>query len=634
MGALLVTVLMLAAVWGRSGFNNQFITIGAVGSAITIGVLSLAAFRVAAPQPSRESEAEGNVGFEQTIVGTAELDSRGVIVAVNSAMSSQTGYARDHLIGQSLVAVSHPMDRSRHMNAIEQLLCGEKKEVQFEHRYQRPDNTEIWVSEHMHRVGEAHEARIMVQSQDITYRRQATWELARQALHDELTGLPNRAMLLYRLRAALQTSNTDNAIIGVMFIDVDRFKVVNDSLGHEVGDQLIKFIGKNIGTAIRHGDTVSRFGGDEFVVLCPELSGKSEAVAVAERIRRAVAQPFEHGGNKIHPTLSIGISTCDPHASTADELLRDSDAAMYRAKERGRNRIEFFDDSMRDKLVQRMELESELRTAIRDESLSMYYQSIVELESGQPVGFESLIRWVHPTRGLLSPGQFLPTAEEAGLQSNLDTVALRKTARQLADWAAMFPAAQHLYVSSNIVPKNFKQFVNRIDDALRSSGLPPDRLLVEVVENALLDDADGSLSAIQALKEMGVSIAIDDFGTGYSSLSYLTQFKPDKLKIDRSFVSRLPDDRATAAIIRAIAGMADALDITVIAEGVETIQQAEALHSFGIPLGQGFLYAKPRSPEEITDWFESNHIKPDVIPAPAPFRAFNSANYHSNMSGT
>jgi len=618
-GTLLVTILMLAAVWGRSGFNNQFIAVGAVGAAITILLLALAVFRVAAPASIVAADEDSSVGFEQTIVGTAELDDRGVIVAVNSAMSSQTGYAKDHLVGQSLVAVSHPTDRSRHMNAIEQLLSGEKTEVQFEHRYQRPDDTEIWVSEHMHRVGEGDQTRIMVQSQDITYRRQATWELARQALHDELTGLPNRAMLLYRLRAALQTSNTDGALIGVMFIDVDRFKVVNDSLGHEVGDQLIKFIGKNIGTAIRHGDTVSRFGGDEFVVLCPELSGKSEAVAVAERIRRAIAAPFEHGGNKIHPTLSIGIATCDPHASTADELLRDSDAAMYRAKERGRNRIEFFDDSMRDKLVERMELESDLRTAIRDESLSMYYQSIVELETGQPVGFESLVRWVHPTRGLLSPGQFLPTAEEAGLQANLDTVALRKTARQLAEWAAMFPAAQHLYVSSNIVPKNFKQFVNRIDDALRSSGLPPERLLIEVVEN-------------QSLKEMGVSIAIDDFGTGYSSLSYLTQFKPDKLKIDRSFVSRLPDDRATAAIIRAIAGMADALDITVIAEGVETMQQAEALHAFGIPLGQGFLYAKPRSPEEITDWFELNHIKPDVIPAPAPFRAFNSVNYHSNVS--
>jgi len=239
----------------------------------------------------------------------------------------------------------------------------------------------------------------------------------------------------------------------------------------------------------------------------------------------------------------------------------------------------------------------------------MFYQSIVDAATGYTVGFEALIRWHHPTRGLLSPGVFLPTAEEAGLTGDLDALALRLTCRQMAEWSKKYPAARNLYVSSNIVPTNFTQFVEKIREALHSTGLEPHRLLVEVVENALLDDAEGALQAIQALNEMGVGVAIDDFGTGFSSLSYLTQFRPDKLKIDRSFVMKLPEDRATGAVIQAISDMAKALDITVIAEGVETHEQGAVLRTMGVPLVQGYLFAKPRSASEISDWFEYDHVR-------------------------
>jgi len=626
---LSLVVLVGGGVWvivnaaQESGYTADLFTLRVLASLVVVALIALLLrlpqmlTQFDASDRSRPRSEDGgidpeastaSVTFEQTIVGTAEVDRTGTITAVNTALINQTGRTRDQLLGTKLVSLTHEQDRARQFGEIDALLTGRKSQSQLEHRYIKADGTELWVSEHITRSGVGDNVRLLVQCQDITYRRQATWELAKQALHDELTGLPNRAMLLYRLRSALSSTDS-NQLVGAMFIDVDRFKVVNDSLGHEVGDQLIKHVASRLGTAVRHGDSVSRFGGDEFVVLTPALVNKSEAMAIAERMRRSLQEPFVVDRNKIHPTLSIGVATCAPGEQSADELLRDADAAMYRAKERGRDRIEMFDEGMRDKLVERMELESELRTAIRNEDLSMYYQSLVDLSTGYTVGFESLIRWVHPTRGLLSPGQFLPTAEEAGLQSAIDGVALRKTATQLAEWNKVFPAARNLYVSSNIVPKNFMQFVDRIDDALIASGLPPHQLMIEVVENELLDDADGSLNAIQALKELGVSIAIDDFGTGFSSLSYLTQFKPDKLKIDRSFVSRLPEDRATGTIIQAITSMAQALDITVIAEGVETHEQAAILRSMGVPLGQGFLFAKPRPPEEISGWFTNDHVQ-------------------------
>lgn len=549
--------------------------------------------------------------FEQNIIGVVELDEMGIIVGVNQAYCDQVRRERDDLLGTSLLALTEPADRTRHLAAIDKLMTGTSRTTQVEHRILTgEEGAEVWVLEHLSRSEKSDGKRILVQSQDITFRRYATWELAKQALHDELTGLANRAMLMHRLRTALNAGvdleTGEKPLVGVMFIDVDRFKMVNDSLGHDVGDRLLKHVGERMESAVRVNDTVSRFGGDEFVVLCDNLAGVSEAMAVAERIRASLATPYVDDGATIHATLSIGIAVCNAGEMTADELLRDADAAMYRAKERGRNRVEVFDEGMRKLLVEQMTLESELRTAIESESIAMYFQPIVDSATYATAGFEALIRWPHPTRGLLTPGQFLGVAEEAGLQARLDTVALKKTCQQMAQWAARFPLANELYVSANKVPKNFPQFVQQIREIVASTGLPAGLLVVEVVENALLDDADGALQAIDALKEMGVRVAIDDFGTGYSSLSYLTQFRPTTLKIDRAFVSLLPDDMATASVVQAITEMALALDINVIAEGVETWDQAEALHRMGVPYFQGYLFAKPRPADEIEAWFIEN----------------------------
>jgi len=572
--------------------------------------------------------------FEQNIIGVVELDEMGIIVGANQAYCDQVRRERDDLMGTSLLALTEPADRTRHLAALDKLMTGAARTTQVEHRVLNgEEGSEVWVLEHLSRSENTEGNRILVQSQDITFRRYATWELAKQALHDELTGLANRAMLVHRLRTALNAGvgleTGEKPLVGVMFIDVDRFKMVNDSLGHDVGDRLLKHVGERMETAVRVNDTVSRFGGDEFVVLCDHLTGVSEATAVAERIRASLATPYVDNGATIHPTLSIGIALCNAGEMAADELLRDADAAMYRAKDRGRNRVEVFDEGMRKLLVEQMTLESELRHAIDTEELVMFYQPIVDSATYATAGFEALVRWPHPTRGLLTPGQFLGVAEEAGLVSLLDTVALKKTCSQMARWAARYPLANELYVSANKVPKNFPQFVQQIREIVASTGLPPGLLVVEVVENTLLDDADGALRAIDELKEMGVRVAIDDFGTGYSSLSYLTQFRPTTLKIDRAFVSLLPEDVATASVVQAITEMALALSINVIAEGVETWEQAEVLHRMGVPYFQGYLFAKPRPAEEIETWFKQNESgQGSLAPIDVESRPLASGGFH------
>lgn len=561
--------------------------------------------------------------FEHNIIGVVELDELGIITSVNQAYCDQVGRSREDLVGASLLSITEPLDRTRHLAHLDKLMSGAARKTQVEHRISRTDQqSETWVLEHLARTESGDGFRILAQSEDITFRRYATWELAKQALHDELTGLANRAMLMHRLRAALGSEPSPDTgkapLVGVMFIDIDRFKLVNDSLGHDVGDRLIQHVGSRMQTAVRGNDTVSRFGGDEFVVLCESLTGVSEAMAVAERIRASLAEPYLDDGATIHPTLSIGIAVAPAGDTMPDDLLGDADAALYRAKQRGRNRVEVFDEGMRKLLVEQMALETELRAAIDAEEIAMYYQPIVDSASYATAGFEALVRWPHPTRGLLTPGQFLPIAEEAGLQARLDSVALKIACQQMARWAAKYPLANELYVSANKVPKNFHKFVEHIHEIVASTGLPPQLLVVEVVESALLDDAEGASKAIEKLKGMGVRVAIDDFGTGYSSLSYLTQFSPTTLKIDRAFVSLLPHDQATASVVQAITEMALALDINVIAEGVETWEQAEVLHRMGVPYFQGYLFAKPRPADEIEAWFEANHGESSAGPVDGP----------------
>ncbi|MCB0996881.1 MAG: EAL domain-containing protein [Acidimicrobiales bacterium] len=540
--------------------------------------------------------------FEHAPIGMAELSADGRLIEANAALATQSGRSRADLVGVLLDDVVHPQDRIDHEREMQALLSGERDAIQAELRYLRPDNTEAWIAESVSAVPNADGAprTFLVQAQDITARRRAAWELARQAMHDELTGLPNRALFLNRLKHALERARRSETLLAVMFIDVDRFKLVNDSLGHEQGDRFLMEVSRRIGTAVRGGDTVARFGGDEFVVLCEEVTGASEAMAVAQRIQSELNRPLELAGSNVHATASIGITLNQHGDDSADSLLRDADAAMYRAKDGGRNRTEVFDAAMRTSVVERMVIESDLRHALANGEIVMHYQAIVDPLTHLPVGYEALMRWHHPTRGLLTPGAFLDVASNAGMIERIDSYALQQTCRQIAEWSQRFPAARHLYVATNWSARDLSRFVQQVDQVLSDTRIDPEQLVVEVTETFLLADSDASIEAIAQLKALGVSVAIDDFGTGYSSLSYLTQFDIDHLKIDKSFVDRLPDDHATAAVISAISDMAHVLGIKVVAEGVETDEQFDALLALGAPRLQGYRFAKPRPADEIT----------------------------------
>ena len=539
--------------------------------------------------------------FDLAPIGMAELDIDGNVIEVNEALCQQSGRDRSAIVGRPLSTLVHESDRDAHVGRVASLLDGSTDAVQSEHRYRNEDGHDVWVHESISVIrAESEEPRsLLVQSQDITAQRRAAWELAQQALHDELTGLPNRALFLNRLKHSLRRAERNESHVAVMFIDIDRFKVINDSLGHEVGDRFLVQIAERLGRAVRAGDTVARFGGDEFVVLCEHVSGVSEATAAAQRIQGSFAEPFDLGGGETYVSASVGITLGNSAETSADSLLRDADAAMYRAKEGGRNRFEVFDQSMRSSIVARMEIESQLRTALENGEIVMHYQAIVDPRTHQPAGYEALIRWNHPDKGLLGPGAFLGVAEDAGLIDLIDTFALRSVCHQIATWNAAFPAARNLYLATNWSARNLGRFVHEVEAVLIETAINPHQLVIEVTEGFLLEDSDASLHALQRLKQLGVQIAIDDFGTGYSSLAYLTQFAVDFLKIDQSFVSKLPDDAASAAVIGAIADMASRLGIKLVAEGVETDEQIEMLTSLGSPRLQGYRFAKPRPVADI-----------------------------------
>ena len=429
---------------------------------------------------------------------------------------------------------------------------------------------------------------------DITERKRMEEQLAHGALHDALTGLPNRNLLEDRLALAVRALARRDQPLGVLFIDVDRFKIVNDSLGHEVGDALLVAIAERISAAVRPGDTVARFGGDEFVVVCEELTSAGEALGLAQRVQDAVTPPIAVAGTELVVSVSTGIAlTTDPHALPGS-LLRDADSAMYNAKRSGRARSVVFVDEMRDEVTGRLETETQLRRALMEGQLRVHYQPILGLtgsEVGEVSAVEALVRWQHPTRGLVPPAEFVTIAEETGLIVPLGEWVLEEACRQVVAWEAQ---GTRLSVSVNVSGVQITQpdVVSRVAAVLDRTGVEPSRVALEMTESVLMRDAEETLSVLRALKDLGVRLHVDDFGTGYSSLSYLKRFPVDAVKVDRSFVDGLANDPEDIAIVAAIISLAHSLGIEVIAEGVETPAQLEALQGMGCELAQGYFFSK------------------------------------------
>ncbi|HOC42328.1 MAG TPA: EAL domain-containing protein [Thermoanaerobaculales bacterium] len=439
---------------------------------------------------------------------------------------------------------------------------------------------------------------------DVTARKSAEQQLVYDAFHDGLTGLANRALFIDRLGVVLAARRRQPHFrFAVLFLDLDRFKNINDSLGHTTGDKLLQDIARRIERTLRPGDTIARLGGDEFAILLSHVDDLGDAVRVAERIQEIISTSVVISPHEVYVTASIGIALSSEETRGPEDILRDADIAMYRAKAAGRSRYEVFDSEMHRHAVRLLALETELRRAIEREDFVMHYQPIVALATGRIVGFEGLVRWNHPERGLIAPSHFIGLAEETGLIVPLCWYTLRECCGQASRWQAMFPQEPPLFISVNVSGKLFMQpdAVERLVGILDVSELPPGSLRLEVTENVVVDHGDEVMAKLTRLRALGVQLSIDDFGTGYSSLSYLQRFQYDSLKIDRSFVSTMGLTRDSRNIVKTILNLADDLGIGVVAEGVETEEQAIRLRQMECPLGQGFWFARPLNHDAATE---------------------------------
>jgi diguanylate cyclase (GGDEF)-like protein len=439
-------------------------------------------------------------------------------------------------------------------------------------------------------------------------------QLSHQAFYDRLTDLPNRALLKDRLGVAAARAVRRRGHVAVLFLDLDGFKLVNDSLGHDAGDALLVALAERLRRHVRPEDTVARLGGDEFVVLVEEVADESEALAIAERLLDRLAPRYRIDGHDLFAMGSVGVALSRPGADDPDGLLRDADVAMYHAKSRGKGRCAIFEPGMNAHAEERLALETDLRGALDRGEMRVAYQPIVRLESGRIIEVEALLRWDHPTRGPISPAQFIPIAEETGVIVPLGTWVLGVAARQAVAWRAAHPRVP-VTMSVNLSARQLQHpaLVADVRRIIRDTGLEPKRLKLEVTESAVMHDVDAAVAILELLKTLGIQLAIDDFGTGYSSLAQLRRLPVDVLKIDRAFVNRLEHGPADVAIVRSIMDLAASLDLSVTSEGIETVEQADRLRTLGCTQGQGFLYAHAVSPETIDALLD---VVPPVLPDP------------------
>jgi diguanylate cyclase (GGDEF)-like protein/PAS domain S-box-containing protein len=505
----------------------------------------------------------------------------------------------------AFLALVHPDDRATVTDGFERAVAAHEPFV-FDYRVPLPDGRIRWVRARGRLVCDEAGDLVGMQGtcQDITDRMEAEAALTYHALHDPLTGLPNRTLLLDRIEIALARSARHGRAVAVLFLDLDRFKPINDSRGHATGDTVLQTVASRLRAAVRPSDTVGRLGGDEFVVVSEDAS-VWQATALGERLIRALEKPFEVEGDEVFVTVSVGIAIAD-RAVSADELLRDADVAMYQAKQGGRARSEFFDEAMRTEAAQRLEIATALHRAVERDEFETHYQPMVDLNTGAIVGVEALVRWRHPERGLVSPAAFIPMAEEQGLIVPIGDRVLEESCRQWASWRAQFPAREPLILNVNISARqlNRPEFLESIRAAMARHGVDPGSLCLELTESVLMEDVEAERHTLSALRELGVGLAIDDFGTGYSSLTYLKRFPVTGIKIDQTFVAGLGRDTFDTAIIESVIELAHAVGLHVTAEGVETVEQMLRLRALGCDYAQGYYFARPQPAAALDALFD------------------------------
>ena len=541
----------------------------------------------------------------------AVIDGAGNRVYNSPAYQKVLGYSLEELKSTSSIEQIHPEDQQRVLEAAAKARITGRGE-RLEYRIRHKDGTWL-ILESVATAIQSEEGlaeRLVIVNRDITERKRAEEALAHNALHDALTNLPNRTLVLERVRHALALSQRHTSYkFAVLFIDLDEFKVFNDSLGHAAGDALLIQIARRLTVSLRSADTVSRpaqmgdpstfvsvarLGGDEFTVLLEDIKDCGDAIRVAERIQERLKIPFVVEGQEMVITASIGIAFCATSYINPEDLVRDAEIAMYRAKREGKARCQVFDNAMHALAVKRLQLETDLRRALELGEFRVHYQPIVSLQSGQTVGFEALSRWQRP-EGLLSPAHFIQIAEQTGIILPMNRLLLREACLQLREWHLQFPSDPPLTMSVNITPKEFAQpdFADQIGAILVDVGIDPSSINVEITETIAMADPQRSSLLLSELKALGVHMSIDDFGTGYSSLSRLQGFPVDTLKIDRTFVSKIDTDRETRQIVRIIIMLAHNLGLKVVAEGAETAEQVSLLKQLKCELVQGYFFARP-----------------------------------------
>ncbi|MES2358040.1 MAG: EAL domain-containing protein [Gemmatimonadota bacterium] len=562
------------------------------------------------------SEARFRAVFEHSAVGIALIDTDGRIIATNAAMQQFLGYSSEELLNRHLYQLVPDDDANGLAAAMAAISSGASPELATEQRYTRRDGEIVWAALTMSRAHSATSGKslgVIAMVQDIRTRKSLEERLTHQASHDPLTDLPNRTLFRQRVEMALQRAARRDRVV-VMFLDVDNFKAVNDSAGHSAGDQLLVVAAARLLNATRGSDTVARFGGDEFAILLENVRDDEEARIVADRITRAMRQPIPIGNEMVTVGISTGIARPHSDSDGADEVLRNADVAMYSAKGSGKNRYQFFEPSMHTAVVDRIGLETDLRhaVAVPASEFVLHYQPLVQLDTDTVVGVEALVRWNHPRRGELQPADFITVAEETGLIVPLGRWVLHEACTQAFAWWHGLPDEHRMSVAVNVSGKQIQDatFVSDVAAALADSGLPPERLVLEITETVIMHRTEMMVQRLQELKELGVHLAIDDFGTGYSSLSYLQQFPIDIIKIDKAFIEGMERDAAGAALTRTIIGLGGTLGLSTIAEGIEHASQRVTLEDLGCVMGQGFLFARP----SIAAGVGENVSKPNKAP--------------------
>jgi len=566
----------------------------------------------------RRSEERFQALIRNTSDVIAILAPDGTVRYLSSAAGRQWGVAPEGLEGTSVFALMHPEEAETARTLVAQAGAQAGAEaagsLTAELRLRYQDGA--WRLSQMiltNLLEEPSIRGIVLTCRDISERKLFEEQLAHQAFHDALTGLPNRALFMERLRHALARAQRQATTVGVIFLDLDNFKVVNDSLGHEAGDSLLVAVAGRLSACLRAGDTVARLGGDEFTVLLEDLAGDDQLLGLAERITQVLHAPLLIGGREIVTTGSLGIAASVGDSRLPDELLREADTAMYRAKANGKARSIVFDRSMDALALDRLNLETDLRRALEAGEFRLHYQPIVSLKSGALCEVEALLRWEHPERGLIPPGKFIPLAEEIGLIVPLGLWVLREACRQTRAWnEGLGDGKPVLTVSVNVSARQLKtpDFVALVAEVLEETGLGAERLKLEITESVMMQEAEATIAKLHALKALGIRLAVDDFGTGYSSMAYLSSLPIDTLKIDRAFVSKMGQHAEDAAIVRAIVMLAKTLHLSITSEGIETVEQLAQLRALECDQGQGYHFSRPLPADQLQALLAAPTLEP------------------------